>query len=435
VSAAAQQPPVAGGRRLAWLDALRGIAALCVVFDHLGLHVLQSSRIAVFHWVDTGKFGVFVFFLISGYIVPASLERKGSVRAFWVSRVCRLYPLYLVALAGAVALWAVGLGSLRGTARHPGTAAIGHLLMLSNLLGGPNAIVVIWTLSYEMAFYVLLTALFVAGWHRRSGTWAMVFAVAAVAVGGVLPTAALSQGVPGRRAVTLLTAVLVAGGLAVAAWRGGRPRLAGAGLAAVTVLVLIVFNGRFIPPWEELLILALMFTGTVVYRAERGQIPGPQALAVAVTVFVLAVAAGLWYGPPGDRLWLGLVGWQDEWVGTLAAAGLTFAAGLACRRRRVPAGLAWLGLVSYSVYLLHPLLLRAYAQLPVSRRVHSLPGQVLVAVTFVAAVLVLSAVTYRLVEAPMQRWGRTAARWLERRLGPDQPPDRSRSAAVEAGAR
>jgi peptidoglycan/LPS O-acetylase OafA/YrhL len=39
-----------------------------------------------------GLYGVFVFFMVSGYIVPASLERRGSVRGFWVSRVFRLYP-------------------------------------------------------------------------------------------------------------------------------------------------------------------------------------------------------------------------------------------------------------------------------------------------------------------------------------------------------
>jgi peptidoglycan/LPS O-acetylase OafA/YrhL len=77
--------------RLGWLDALRGIAALCVVFDHLTYSVFQPVRDSVYHWFDPGQYGVFVFFLVSGYIVPASLERRGSVRGFWVSRVFRLY--------------------------------------------------------------------------------------------------------------------------------------------------------------------------------------------------------------------------------------------------------------------------------------------------------------------------------------------------------
>src|SRR5690349_23920389 len=99
--------------RLAWLDMLRGIAALCVVFDHLSYVVLQHARTLVYHWFNPGDYGVFVFFLISGYIVPASLERKGSVRSFWVSRVFRLYPLYLLAVGIAVALFLAHFGTLR----------------------------------------------------------------------------------------------------------------------------------------------------------------------------------------------------------------------------------------------------------------------------------------------------------------------------------
>ena len=68
-------------------------------------------RSPVYHWIDPGNYGVFVFFLISGYIVPASLERKGSVRTFWVSRLFRLYPLYLLAVAFAVAFYLTHVGS------------------------------------------------------------------------------------------------------------------------------------------------------------------------------------------------------------------------------------------------------------------------------------------------------------------------------------
>jgi hypothetical protein len=75
---------------------LRGIAALRVVFDHLTYSAFQPVRDSVYHWFDPGQHGVFVFFLVSGYIVPAPLERKGSVRGFWVSRVFRL----LAAAAG-----------------------------------------------------------------------------------------------------------------------------------------------------------------------------------------------------------------------------------------------------------------------------------------------------------------------------------------------
>src|ERR1700678_1911161 len=150
------------GSRLAWLDVLRGIAALAVVFDHLSYYVLQALRHIVYQWFNPGNYGVFVFFMISGYIVPASLERKGSVRTFWVSRLFRLYPLYLLAVGLAV----VHLGGLRGEDADPETSVLSQLLMMSNVLGGENLPNVVWSLSYEMVFYLLLTALFAARIHR-----------------------------------------------------------------------------------------------------------------------------------------------------------------------------------------------------------------------------------------------------------------------------
>ena len=124
------------GTRLAWLDVLRGLAALAVVFDHLSYYVLQHVRAIVYQWFDPGNYGVFVFFIISGYIVPASLERKGSVRTFWVSRLFRLYPLYLLAVGIAVALYLVHFGSLRGEGSDPETSILSQLLMMSNVLAG-----------------------------------------------------------------------------------------------------------------------------------------------------------------------------------------------------------------------------------------------------------------------------------------------------------
>ena len=115
------RPPAAAGTpsRLAWLDLLRGIAALFVVFDHLSYYLLQHVRAEVYNWFDAGNYGVFVFFIISGYIVPASLERKGSVRTFWISRLFRLYPLYLLAVGIAVALYFAHFGGLRGEGTDP----------------------------------------------------------------------------------------------------------------------------------------------------------------------------------------------------------------------------------------------------------------------------------------------------------------------------
>jgi peptidoglycan/LPS O-acetylase OafA/YrhL len=428
-------PPVPHGRRLAWLDALRGIAALFVVFDHLGYYVLQHLRHIVYQWFDPGQYGVFVFFLVSGYIVPASLERKGSVRGFWVSRVFRLYPLYLVAVVAAVVLWKLRIGGIGGTNGDAETSALSHVLMLSNVLAGKNAINVIWTLSYEMAFYLLLTALFVTGVHRRSSRWALGFGIAAVAIGGLLPMTALSSSSPGPRLVAEIADLLIICGVALAVTRYRLPKTVGALMAAGTAMVLVAFNGSWVNPFEALTILALMFTGTMLYRAERGEFGRRQAAAIAVAVFALAIAAGLWHVPPWITTPAAVAQWDWQWVTSLVLAGVTFAVGMACRDKKMPSILAWLGLVSYSVYLLHPLLLEVYHRVPLTRGTHSLPMQVLLAAVFLAALLGCSALTYRFVERPMQRQGKKLAVWLETWFGPDAVPEQVTRPAVEPAAR
>src|SRR6201996_6999284 len=128
-----ETPATNRGSRLAWLDALRGFAALCVVFDHGSSLLLVPVRSYLYHWLNLGQYGVFVFFLVSGYIVPASLERKGSVRGFWISRGFRLYPLYALAIVAAAAAYALGYGTLRGAQVHPFQSAAADLLMLPNV--------------------------------------------------------------------------------------------------------------------------------------------------------------------------------------------------------------------------------------------------------------------------------------------------------------
>jgi len=377
-------------KRLAWLDALRAIAALAVVLEHAFKFLLPEARLPVKTVFEPGWYGVLLFFLVSGYIVPASLERRGSVRAFWISRLLRLYPLLGVCLAGVGLLMAAGWdGPHVWWGTRPVSLTVAHLTMLQNLLGVPNLINVLWTLSFEMAFYLLVTAMFTLGVHRRSTAVALGFAAAAVLGAGTLPVALLSAGGSGR----MLTVVLVVTGLValgLAAVLTGRARQAGAIVIAVTVLGLLAVNQSFPAPGQGLLILATMFAGTALYRAEGGETSWRRAGWV-----ILVPLAGIWLarGEPGLQV-------------AMAAAWITFAAGMALRHRAVPRALAWVGLVSYSVYLLHPLLLEGVERfwpeplaVPLGARLAALAG-------VMGLLLALSALTWRFVEAPAQRLGR-----------------------------
>ena len=414
--------PAGTGARLAWLDVLRGVAALAVVFDHVSYYVLQHVRHIVYQWFDPGNYGVFVFFIISGYIVPASLERKGSVRTFWVSRLFRLYPLYLLAVGIAVALYFAHFGSVRGEDADPETSILSQLLMMSNVLEGKNLPNVVWSLSYEMVFYLLLTALFIARVHKRSSWYALAFAAAAVAIGGLLPQAFFTDNVATPRLIALVADLAVLAGLALAVVLRGVSRLMGAAIAAVVAIALLAFNGGWIWPWEALSILALMFTGTMFYRAEQGQYPWRRAIAVGVTVLALAIVAGLWHSRAWGMSAHAELLWSRRWVSAFGLAGLTFAVGLAFRHLRWPRALTWLGLISYSVYLLHPLVIEIYHHVHPSRQ-HPFWLQVTLGAALVAAVIALSSATYLLVERPMQNLGRRMGRWLDTQFGHDRIPD------------
>jgi peptidoglycan/LPS O-acetylase OafA/YrhL len=416
------RPASGSSSRLGWLDVLRGLAALAVVFDHLSYYVLQHVREIVYQWFDPGNYGVFVFFIISGYIVPASLERKGSVRTFWVSRVFRLYPLYLLAVGLAVALYLMHFGSLRGEGGDPETSVLSQLLMMSNVLVGNNLPNVVWSLSYEMVFYLLLTALFIARVHKRSSWYALAFAAAAVALGGLLPQAYLTHNVATPRLIALAADLAVLAGLALAVVFRGMSRLLGAAIAAVVAVALLAVNGGWIWPWEALSILALMFMGTMFYRAEQGQYPWRRAIAIGVIVIGAAIGAGLWHSRAWNMSAHAELTWERRWISALALAGLTFGVGMAFRHVRWPRALTWLGLISYSVYLLHPLVIEVYHHFLWTRHHHHFWLQALIAAGLLAIVVGVSSVTYLLLERPMQNLGRKVGRWLDTQFGPDHAP-------------
>ncbi len=106
---------------------------------------------------------------------------------------------------------------------------------------------------------------------------------------------------------------------------------AGASLAAVVALVLVMVNQSYPYPWSGCVILALMFTGTLIYRAESGQVSRTPTAALATGRLALATVAGIWHGAGHyDHHW------QVPWATSVLLAGATFGAGLAVRHRKLP---------------------------------------------------------------------------------------------------
>ena len=390
---------------MGWLDALRGIAALVVVFDHSSYTFMADFRRELMPHFNTSRYGIMVFFLVSGYIIPSSLERRGCVRTFWIGRIFRVYPLCAAALTALLALQALGVADLRDVGSQSATAvAVAHATMLQELLGTPNLLLVLWTLSYEMSFYLLVVALFTVRLHRRSAALAVLLAALAagsVAAGVVLRPSALS-GLLGTGPLIAYASIALLLALCCASAGSAAVRVFGGVLGGALALALVLFNGT-VPLWEGLVILAVMFLGTAVHRAENGHCSWRFTAVTAAVVVVCAVGSA--YGAGGSDHFS-----RRGWITAFLLAALTFAAGLGLRGRRLPRVLTGLGTISYSIYLMHPVLLAVVDSTVGRRRQDSLALEV----AFFAVLLPISLLTYRYIEAPGQRWGRGLARRMRR---------------------
>jgi peptidoglycan/LPS O-acetylase OafA/YrhL len=413
--------------RMTWLDGLRGFAALVVVFWHLGPRAVVNAQSA-HEWVDLGKFGVVLFFIISGYVIPMSLERHGSLRHFWVSRVFRLYPAWAVSALLMLALLFWGLLTIpAGIADDPVTATVAHLTMLQGLLGVSNLVWIYWTLSYEMIFYLIVAGLFAFRWHRHSALFACLLAGTAVLGGTRLPGALFTG--DGEHRLAVVAGIAVAMIVVIAGYASGRRRLAlgcaAASLAAVTVPLL---NGGSATrgSWQSLIFIAAMFAGTIIHRIQHRQIRRRTGL--SAIAFVLACGVG------GAWLYLPDPAARRVWVSTLVLAAAAFAVTfLFLKRFRTPRFAVWLGQISYPVYLLHMVLLVVFLKVLPDLSTRSVVAQVIALAGYLAVLFVLAHATHRYVELPAQDAGRRLSRRLEQRR-PTTPADipRSRQRTITA---
>jgi peptidoglycan/LPS O-acetylase OafA/YrhL len=364
--------------RLGFLDALRGLAALSVAVAHRAEATFSEFVNVDREFFRFGQFGVVVFFLCSGFIIPASLERYNSVRRFLIGRFFRLFPLYWFALAATLVMASLEMYELPGEfADNPGPLATANATMLQALAGIPLALGPSWTLGFEWGFYILMSVLCILGVHRHSR--ALAFTAAALAVG----IGALNSGST-VLAVSLL--VLIGAAVGIAGWRTAdqHVRLYAGGLLGILIVVLTA--NRYAEAWFNVALFAVMFSGTVLYRHFKGALSGRattltyigSAIMICFTVFREA----------GYRSW-GI---------TFTAAFLTFGVFYLLRGRQFPWPIVYLGTISYSLYLLHPLV---YAMVP-----QTYPMPMVGLLGAIAIAIAISVVAYRGVELPMITLGR-----------------------------
>lgn len=342
-------------KRLENIDGLRAIAALSVLAQHMFGDMLRHSGVEntilypyVSTWVynfDLGRFGVILFFLISGFVVPFSIKGENPLRRFAVSRFFRLYPALWLAIASlSILFW------YRGNTPSASTI-LANMTMAPALFGKTWLSEIYWTLFIELVFYFIIAGLFAI---KRLYDYRIIFAL------GVLLVASTTGPILVRiNDIAVLPIQYI--GLHVSFLFSGLllrfsiiDKRRWAGLCAVCLLSL-----------QLLAILSL--SGFSLARGDGFILISPQAIIFAYIAAIFLFTTAAMTARPQSA--------------TLAATGQ----------------------ISYSIYLFHWLVCSIiYSQLPLTGEWHSLAIMMLC----IVATLMVSWTVYTLIEKPMQRLGR-----------------------------
>jgi peptidoglycan/LPS O-acetylase OafA/YrhL len=362
--------------RLAGLDGLRALAAIAVLTYHVAewSTFAFAGPLASVLWELKG--GVAVFFVISGAVLYLPYARAirdqqppPDWRRYARRRVVRIIPAYWIALtAFAVGPFSAGVFG-PSLWRYYGLSQIYSSDTLLSGLGGA------WSLCVEMSFYALLP----------------VFALAA---------ARLARRAGPRLAARAQLALMMLAAVVSIALRGGLadsliapPRGHGLGLAVA------------LPGFLDWFAIGMALA---VFAAERevGR-TGCRPLAALARRPGVCVLLGLFAfgaGVPAQRAdmflpWYGLLTHVALGVG----GGLLVLAAIGPRRRgHLLRGrlLAWLGTISYGIYLWNRVVLELIHRQPEHR---DLPSTVLIWLAVLVGTIGLAAASWYLVEHPLQR--------------------------------
>ena len=168
-----------GPSRIVPMEGVRGWAVLLVFFVHFhaAFHGYVHPGSALFRLSDflgeIGNSGVDLFFVVSGYLIYGAVIRsKFDYPRFMRRRVQRIYPTFLCVFLMYLALWAFSHDDnfkFYGTLGQKAAYITENLLLLPGMFRLRAMNTVTWSLSYEMFFYLFLPLLLAVTNLRRFG--------------------------------------------------------------------------------------------------------------------------------------------------------------------------------------------------------------------------------------------------------------------------
>lgn len=172
-------------RHIPELDGIRGIAILMVLVTHMVVGftnppgALDHVPKIIYEIISHGWLGVDLFFVLSGFLITGILvdskDKDGYFKSFYMRRVLRIMPLYFVVTI-VCSLFYTGYGAYF-------LLSACFAANLDNLFGiaRPHGPAVLWSLSVEEHFYLLLPSVVLFLKRRNVAIWALaIFAITPV---------------------------------------------------------------------------------------------------------------------------------------------------------------------------------------------------------------------------------------------------------------
>jgi len=270
------------------LDGLRAISILGVVWFHTWFITPYYPVLRAIPVLRLGEFGVHVFFGISGFLITTLLlreqERYGaiSLRDFYIRRALRIWPVYYATVAVYVALVLVTEnGTDRG--RLFFHYLPGYLTYTFTWFAGSATSGVIfnfaWSLATEEQFYCFWPAVvrFLRGWGAAAvmiGLTAVHLAVRYGLLVTVLPQDSLIERIIGSVAVPICLGSLLAQALdTTRGFRALYPILGQAWSAPAMAALLAVALFPIEPIWPLAWTAVALLVGACVIREDNGLAP------------------------------------------------------------------------------------------------------------------------------------------------------------------
>jgi peptidoglycan/LPS O-acetylase OafA/YrhL len=375
------QTPISGGsaNRLAFVDALRGLAILGVIL----VHVSQMNTGIPDSWARIaaqGRFGVQLFFIASAFTLLLSMaahnpDELSPIRNFFIRRIFRIVPLFYCGMVFYPLLYAF-------FHRSDDITLFGFIATATFINGWfPEWINRVvpggWSIAVEMTFYLLLPV-----FYRRIRSLASAIIFACLSIISCIPFS-----------------LLVGNAL-----RGFYPQN-----------MVAIFIELWLPAQIPIFLFGCIFYHLYRLR-QRTAAAGPRVGAAkwqAVSLIALA----------GYILWATSQTGSNPLLPTHILCGaalilVAYALSIHSLCLFVNPVMVYIGKASYSGYITHFVVIDLVSRVlrHLNPRSTSIPGEIVFLVTFgcvVALTTVVSTLTYKLIELPGQKLGRRIIAVLE----------------------